>query len=209
MRDRRSTGGTGAGGAIAPRLLIVEDDRRLRELTTEFLREEGYRVSAVSDGEEGLRRLGEERFDAVVLDLNLPGMHGLELLEAARACGVEAPVVVTTAEDGVEPVIRSLRAGADDYLRKPVDPDDLLRTIEKLVLARRRSGLAAAGASGERLLLERALLEGWELARLEEEYLFLVLEATGGNRTRTAEILGIARRTVYRKLNACGGEARP
>lgn len=200
----RSAPAAGGDDGFLPRLLLVEDDRGVRELATEYLGQEGYRVAAVPDGEEGLRRLTEERFDAVILDLNLPERHGFEVLEAARAAGIETPVVITTAEEGAEPVIRALRAGADDYLRKPVDPDALLRTIEKLVLSRRRSGLTAAGATGERLLLERALLEGWELARLEREYLLLVLGATGGNRTRTAEILGIARRTVYRKLKVYG-----
>lgn len=186
------------GGAAAPRLLVVEDDRRLRELEADLLRGEGFRVETASDGEEGLRQL-EEGFDLVVLDLNLPGMDGLELLERERRAGRDTAVVITTAEEAVGPAIRALRAGADDYLRKPVDPGDLLAAIGR-ILRQRGRGEGVPPSSRERILVEQARLEGWELARLEKEYLLSVLEMTGGNRTRTAEILGVDRRTVYRKL---------
>lgn len=120
------------------RILIVEDSKRLRQTIATTMRRSGYRVDESADGEEALWKAREAPYDALVLDIMLPKMDGLEVLEALRREGSEVPVLMLTARDGVEDRVRGLRHGADDYLCKPFALAELLARVE--AMCRRRYG---------------------------------------------------------------------
>lgn len=101
------------------KLLLVEDDDRLADVVRRGLGEAGHVVDRACDGVSGERMACEERYDAIILDLNLPAQDGLSALRALRSSGVATPVLVLTARDETDDVVAGLDAGADDYLRKP------------------------------------------------------------------------------------------
>ena len=117
---------------MAPHLLLVEDEPAARWALEKGLREEGYAVTAVGDGAAALR-LSETPFDAVVLDLRLPAVDGLDVCRTLRARGASAPVLMLTARDGVDDRIAGLDAGGDDYLVKPYDFGELLARVRALL----------------------------------------------------------------------------
>ena len=101
------------------RVLIVEDDAHIAELLRLHLRDEGYAVEHAADGNEGMRRLEEGSWDALVLDLMLPGIDGLEICKRARAMARYTPIIITSARSSEVHRILGLELGADDYLAKP------------------------------------------------------------------------------------------
>jgi DNA-binding response OmpR family regulator len=107
------------------RILLVEDDRMIGESVRAALRQEGYAVDWVRDGRAAEATLSTERFELVLLDLGLPGKDGLDVLRAQRARKDATPVIVLTARDATQDRIRGLDAGADDYVVKPFDIDEL------------------------------------------------------------------------------------
>ena len=118
----------------ATRILIVEDEVRLAENIATSMREgAGYAVDLAHDGEEGLFMAEANSYDAVLLDLMLPRMDGLELLRRLRKGKQHTPVLVLTASDEKESVIALLNAGADDYLTKPFDLGELLARTKALI----------------------------------------------------------------------------
>ncbi|MGZ3113933.1 response regulator [Streptomyces sp. H62] len=102
-----------------PRVLIIEDDRAVREGVRLALRRQGHEVAAAATGEDGLERLRSFRPDAVILDLMLPGMPGLEVCRRIRA-GHQVPIIMATARGDDTDIVVGLEAGADDYVVKPV-----------------------------------------------------------------------------------------
>jgi two-component system OmpR family response regulator len=119
------------------RLLVIEDDPLLRHSLTEGLREELYAVDSAADGDEGLVKALATDYDGIVLDGMLPGIDGWELLRRLRL-EKATPVLMLTARDAVTDRIRGLDAGADDYLTKPFDFEELLARLRALI--RRSSG---------------------------------------------------------------------
>jgi DNA-binding response OmpR family regulator len=115
------------------RVLVVEDERKLANVVASALSTEQYEVTTASDGEEGLTRATTEAFDAVVLDIMLPGRNGLEILQALRQRRIPTPVLILTARDGVEDRVLGLDLGADDYLVKPFALPELLARVRALV----------------------------------------------------------------------------
>ena len=116
-------------------LLIIEDSERLRRALTDGFRRAGYAVDLAADGADGLWKAQENTYDVILLDLMLPGLGGLEVLRRLRAGGgarAQAHVLVLTARDAVDDRVRGLRAGADDYLPKPFDFQELLARVEAL-----------------------------------------------------------------------------
>ncbi|MCF0253741.1 MAG: response regulator transcription factor [Duodenibacillus sp.] len=120
------------------RILLVEDDEMIGEAVVDGLTADGYAVDWVQDGNSALIALRTTPFALVVLDLGLPGKDGLQVLKEARAQKVHIPVIVTTARDAVGDRVKGLDAGADDYLVKPFDLDELSARIRALL--RRASG---------------------------------------------------------------------
>jgi two-component system OmpR family response regulator len=123
------------------RILVVEDDAQVARQIETTLRKAGYAVDLAKDGEEG-HFLGEtEPYDAVVLDLGLPVLDGLTVLRQWREAGRKMPVLILTARDTWREKVSGLRAGADDYLAKPFELEEMLARIEALI--RRAAGHAS------------------------------------------------------------------
>jgi two-component system OmpR family response regulator len=118
--------------AISMRLLVVEDEADLRNGLEQALREEGYAVDAVGDGEEGIYKAETWDYDAIVLDVMLPKFNGWEILERVRKLK-KTPVLMLTARDTVRDRVRGLNLGADDYLVKPFDLTELLARVRSLI----------------------------------------------------------------------------
>ncbi len=115
------------------RLLLVEDDPKLARLLTRGLREEGFAVDAAGDGEDGAFRAIEQDYDCIVLDVMLPGHDGFEVLRRLREKGRRTPVLMLTARGALQDRLRGLNGGADDYLKKPFDFEELLARIHALL----------------------------------------------------------------------------
>lgn len=113
-------------------ILVVEDARMQRRLLREFLADEGYQVVEAENGESALENVRKEYFDLLLIDYKMPGMDGLTLLESVKGLNPEVDVIVMTAHGSTETAIRALKAGAVDYLSKPVDLEELLLTIERI-----------------------------------------------------------------------------
>lgn len=178
------------------RVLLVEDSERLRKSLTTALKASGYAVDAEADGEEGLWLAKTHDYDVLVLDIMLPGLDGLELLDTLRRDGNETPVLFLTARDTVEDRVRGLRQGADDYLVKPFALEELLARVETLTRRRyqkrtssvtvgdleldsaaktvKRDGMPVSLAAREFALLEYLMLRaGQVVSRTEiEEHIY-------------------------------------
>jgi two-component system, OmpR family, copper resistance phosphate regulon response regulator CusR len=122
------------------RILVVEDEKKIAMAVRECLVSEGYEVELAFNGEEGFYRLYAETFDLVILDIMLPSRDGLEILRTIRQPGHRVPVLLLTAKDSVEDIVRGLDAGADGYLVKPFAFPELLARIRVFM----RLGLAEA-----------------------------------------------------------------
>ena len=159
------------------RLLLVEDDRMIGESLRNALRGCGYAVDWVRDGRAADGTLATERFDLVLLDLGLPQRDGMDVLQALRARGDRTPVIVLTARDSLASRVRGLDAGADDYLVKPFELDELLARIRAVL--RRHSGRAEPAIEVGGVSLDPATRtvsrDGVPLALSSREY--AVLEA--------------------------------
>ncbi|MBX2823643.1 MAG: response regulator transcription factor [Gammaproteobacteria bacterium] len=118
-------------------LLVVEDEHRVADFVTRGLRSEGWIVEHVDNGEAALERLETTDFDVLLLDLMLPGISGQEVCRKLRARGNVTPILMLTALDAVDERVSGLRLGADDYLAKPFDFDELVARVEALA---RRAG---------------------------------------------------------------------
>lgn len=122
------------------KLLLVEDDAMIGRALLDALRGEGYAVNWVRDGQTADATLSSEPYDCVLLDLGLPRRDGLSVLRALRGRGAAVPVLIATARDAVGDRVAGLDAGADDYIVKPFDTDELLARIRALI--RRSAGRA-------------------------------------------------------------------
>lgn len=122
------------------RILIVEDDHRLLEMVSEQMRQAGFAVDAVADGEEGLFYGEEYPLDLAIIDLGLPGISGLELIRKLRSSGQKYPILILTARAQWQEKVEGLEAGADDYLTKPFHVEELKARVNALL--RRSAGHA-------------------------------------------------------------------
>lgn len=112
-----------------PRILIVDDEPGIRESIAMILEYEGYETGEAGTGEEGLARIGEHKYDAVLLDINMPGIDGFETLRRIKEIDKHLNVVIISAYGNIENAIKATRTGAFDFLEKPVDRDKLLITV--------------------------------------------------------------------------------
>src|SRR6266540_1039641 len=153
--------------STAPRVLVIEDDRKVLRGLERGLYAEGYEVAAVTDGGEGLRLATREPFNCLLLDLMLPGRDGLQVLAELRRAGHAVPVLILTARDAVEDRVTGLDAGADDYLIKPFALAELLARLRALLRrgqADRETVLSVGDLEVD--LLERRVRRGGEEAEL-------------------------------------------
>jgi DNA-binding response OmpR family regulator len=114
------------------RILVIEDSMRLRQVVTTWLRRSGFAVDAAGDGEEGRWLAESNDYDAIVLDIMLPKLDGLALLQQLRKQGKQTHVLLLTAKDTVPDRVRGLELGADDYLVKPFALEELLARVKAL-----------------------------------------------------------------------------
>jgi DNA-binding response OmpR family regulator len=114
-------------------ILVIEDDAKIASFVSRGLRRAGYDVEQAADGQAGLQKARTAGFDAAVVDLMLPGVDGLTIIEEMRATGVKTPVLVLSAKRSTDDKVACLRRGADDYLAKPFDLPELLARVEALL----------------------------------------------------------------------------
>jgi len=157
------------------RILLIEDDTNLNRQLAQMLAEAGYVVDCAYDGEEG-HFLGEtEPYDAVILDLGLPSLDGVTVLERWRAAGRNMPVLILTARDRWSDKVAGIDAGADDYVSKPFHIEEVLARIRALI--RRAAGHASARLHCGPIELDvkasRASIEGQLLRLTSHEYRLL------------------------------------
>lgn len=171
------------------RILLVEDDPELGDGLTIGLRQAGFAVDWLRDGHSADQALQTETFDFVVLDLGLPRLSGMEVLARARSRGLNVPILILTARDATGDKVFGLDAGADDYLVKPIDLDELTARIR--ALTRRSAGRAAPLLIHGELTVDPAAhqvtLAGQtiELSSREFSLLQMLLENAGRVLTRT------------------------
>ncbi len=115
------------------RLLIVEDDVKINATLQQAFEEERYAVDVAHDGEQGEEMAFVNDYDAIVLDLMLPKRHGSEVIRELRDHGVKTPILVLTARDAVQDRVANLNSGADDYVVKPFDVDELIARVRALI----------------------------------------------------------------------------
>ena len=123
------------------KILVVEDEIDLNNVIVKHLKKDGYSVDSAFNGEEAMDFTAVARYDLIVLDIMMPVMDGLTFLQKSRAAKLATPVLILTAKDEVDDVVKGLDAGADDYLVKPFDFKELLARARTLI--RRNSGSAA------------------------------------------------------------------
>lgn len=156
------------------RILLIEDEPQLQRSLAATLREERYAVDTADDGEEGLFKVASGSYDAIVLDIMLPRLDGWQVLAGLRP-RVRTPVLMLTARDSVPDRVKGLDLGADDYLAKPFDIEELLARLRALI--RRAAGRAHPMVEIGPLTLDtasrRVSLSGREIALTAREYALL------------------------------------
>jgi DNA-binding response OmpR family regulator len=159
------------------RVLLVEDERKVRETLAQGLHAEGHEVEAAATGREGFARAQAASFDVLILDLGLPDRDGLDVLRELRAAGSSLPVLALTARDALEDRIAGLDCGADDYLVKPFALSELLARLRALT-RRSRAELALRLRYGDLeadLVTRRAVRSSQELTLTTKEFELLEL----------------------------------
>lgn len=152
-------------------ILIIEDDFMIAESTQTLLKYQGFDVEWVNNGIDGLKRIQQGQIDAVLLDLGLPMMDGMQVLKQIRQVKPALPVLIISARDQLQQRVDGLNHGADDYLIKPYEFDELLARIQALL---RRSGQASAQRSPSVLVCGDLVLDVEQhLAKFKGEYLEL------------------------------------
>ncbi len=198
-RENYNLEGSGAGGPgcaarddqQSMRILLVEDDALLGDALQAGLRDSGFAVEWLQDGEAGLAAMANDRFDAVVLDLGLPRLDGRRLLERRRRAGDRTPVLLLTARDSIDDRVAGLDAGADDYVVKPVALSELTARLRALV--RRASGIAHGHVTAGALVIDPAsravTWHGQPVELAPREYDILLTLALKAGRVVTREQL--------------------
>lgn len=175
-----------------PRLLIVEDQKKLLRSLRRGLEEEGYEVVTASNGEDGFYNATSQPFDAMVLDLMLPGRNGLQVLHDLRSHGFTKPVLILTALDTVDDRVKGLDTGADDYLVKPFAFAELLARLRALLrrnLSDRQLVLQADDLEMD-LVARRVVRSSVELELSNREFEVLEFLLRHVNMTVTRDMIG-------------------
>jgi two-component system phosphate regulon response regulator OmpR len=173
-----------------PHILVVDDDRRIRDLTARYLSEQGFNVVTANDAADARDKMKSLAFDLLVLDIMMPGENGLELTSSLRAES-DVPILLLTARTEIEDRIAGLQTGADDYLTKPFEPKELVLRIQSILKRARPVERAASQRRvikfGEFLfeLDRRRLFRGEEPVYLTEAETDLLTELA----TRAGEVV--------------------
>jgi DNA-binding response OmpR family regulator len=158
------------------RVLVVEDDKKIASFVMNGLRQAGFAVDHAGDGEEGVHLAMHESYDAAVIDIMLPRLDGLSLIDEIRRSGVTTPVLILSAKRTVDDRVKGLEAGGDDYLTKPFAFSELLARVQALI--RRSSGSTGAtylktGDLSMDLLTRRVVRSGVDIELQPKEFSLL------------------------------------
>lgn len=154
------------------KLLIVEDEASLQELMTATLKKEGYVVENAMDFNSALDKLGAYSYDCILLDLNLPGGNGLDILEYIKKSCAKSNVIITSARDSIDDKVRGLELGADDYLAKPFHLAELSARIRSVARRSNNDGELTYRAGNVMLedVSQRLTVAGREVGLLKKEF---------------------------------------
>lgn len=176
---------------MAERILLIEDDARLAEMVSEYLGQAGYRVSTAAAGKHGLESFARQPYDAVVLDLSLPDIDGLDVCRQLRARW-DTPVLMLTARGDAADRVVGLELGADDYLPKPFEPRELLARLRAILRRAHRPGSSEPLRFGQ-LEIDRdaraVRVAGKEKALTSHQFGLLVTLAENAGRVLSREAL--------------------
>jgi DNA-binding NtrC family response regulator len=183
------------------RVLIVDDEGRLRDVLTRAIASWGFQVAGARSAEEALRMMQASKYDVSILDLNLPGMSGIELFEKFRQIYADHQVIVLTGFGNLESARASIRLDVVDFLEKPCPLGELEKSLHR---ATQRLSRPMPTAIEEPEMPEEEPGEqepAQTLQDVEREHIISALRRNEGNRTATAQELGISRRTLQYKLS--------
>lgn len=157
------------------KLLIVEDNLSLRELMGETLEREGYVVETAEDYASAMDKLAGYSYDCILLDLNLPGGSGLDILKEIKRCGAKQNVIIVSARDSIDDKVLGLELGADDYLAKPFHLAELVARIRSVIRRSSNDGdlLSRYGNVAIDDASQRVYVGGVEISLLKKEYAIL------------------------------------
>jgi len=169
-----------------PAVLVVDDDERFRVRLCQALEKRGWEVWAASDAEQALHVAEEKSPDLILLDLRMPGDSGLTVIESLRDLDPNTKIIMLTGYGSIATALQAQKLGADHYLSKPADVDQIMTVYENL----QQSGVADSDPPDTVP----------SLARVEWEHIQRVLADCSGNISQAARLLGIHRRSLQRKL---------
>ena len=138
-----------------PRILVIDDEKRIREACREVLSDKGFEVSVAPDGDDGLRKIEAAHFDIVLLDLMLPGLSGIEVLAKIHSVHTDTVVIVITGYATLEHSIEAMKKGAFDFIPKPFTPDQLRVVVSKAIKYTRALQDIADARSRLRVMVNR------------------------------------------------------
>jgi len=176
-------------------VLVVEDDDDTRAALADTLSDLGHTIETSANGDAALERLAAAKFDVVLTDVRMPGMNGIELCRRLSGERPNLPVLVMTAFSDTESALGALRAGASDFITKPLSVERLASTLERALRRGPQSRFVVRATPAPRALED-----------VERRHILHVLDALGWNKAEAARVLGINRATLYRKLQRYGLE---
>jgi DNA-binding NtrC family response regulator len=179
-------------------VLIVDDETRLREMLTTAVGEMGFAVTPARSAETAMKLIEAQSYDIVILDLNLPGMSGMEFFEILRQKMPEGQVIILTGFGTLESARRAIRLDVSDFLTKPCALGELEVALERA----RQKRLAVWTPEKVELPPQVLSQPGMTIEELERRHILATLERNNGNRSATANELGISLRTLYYRLGA-------
>ncbi len=171
------------------KLLLIEDEQDLLDLILRYLKREGYVCESATDFREGYKKINNYEYDVVIVDLNLPGGDGLQLVKMLRSDQSKAGIIITSARDTVDDRISGLELGADDYLTKPFNLPELNARI-KAVLRRKTNQFSDELNYGDLVIHldeRKVIATGTELKLTKKEYDILLFLARNKNRIVTKD----------------------
>jgi DNA-binding NtrC family response regulator len=180
------------------RVLIVDDEGRLRDVLTRAIGSWGFQVAAARSAEEALRLVQNSKFDISIVDLNLPGIGGIELFEKIRDIQPEHQVIVLTGFGNLESARAAIRLDVVDFLEKPCPLGELEKSLHRATLRLSRPLPQTIEPPAAESQPEQPVQT---LQDVEREHIISALRRNNGNRTATAQELGISRRTLQYKLS--------
>ncbi|MET0759407.1 MAG: response regulator transcription factor [Flavobacterium sp.] len=151
-------------------ILIVEDEAGIVQFLQQGLEEEGYQITSASDGLKGFELIQKENFDLILLDWMLPKMTGLELCKAIRLKNTVTPIIFLTAKDTIQETIEGLKAGANDYIKKPFSFDELAERIKIHFRNLKEEEILRLGTIEINMIQHRVLVNGSEVSLTQREF---------------------------------------